>query len=147
VSYHITIAERNAINNTFCGFFNQGGNPDVSKINIYSDATARPASADNAVPNGSVLLAQLSFQATAFPASSSGTVTANGLPFSSSILQTGTASWFRPFTGANSPASLGDGAITQTGTSPSGEMVFDNISFISGGIVNLSTFNITVPSL
>src|SRR5690349_10691813 len=61
-------------------------------LRIYSGT--QPATADTAL-SGNTLLAELRFNATAFPAASSGILTANAITSDTSADNTGTASFFR----------------------------------------------------
>ena len=141
--YRISLTERNAGVNGLTSLFNKGANPNNSKINIYSNATSQPATPETAVPGGSVLLASIPFSSTAFQTATTGTGVATGLPLSSTVLNSGTAAWFRFVDGQASPAALGDGSITINGGG--GDMTFDNITFVSGGTVQMSDLSITVP--
>ncbi len=143
MAYRISLTERNAAVDGLTALFNKGANPSNSTINIYSTATSQPATPETAVPGGSVLLAQIPFSSTAFAASAGGTGIANALPIQSSVVNSGTAGWFRFFTGAGTPASLGDGTVTLNGGG--GDMTFDNITFVSGGTVSISNLSISVP--
>jgi hypothetical protein len=141
--YRIALIERDAIVNAFTALFNKGANPSTSFINIYSNATSQPATPETAVPGGSVLLAQIPFSSAAFAASAGSTGVANALSLHAPVINTGTASWFRCFTGASTPAALADGSVTLAAAS--GDMIFDNVNFISGASVVLSNFAVWEP--
>jgi hypothetical protein len=143
MAYRISLTERDAAVNALTGLFNKGANPSNSTINIYSNASSQPATPETAVPGGSVLLAQIPFSSTAFAASNGGTGLANALPLQSSVVNSGVAGWFRFYTGAGTPAPLGDGTVTVNGGG--GDMTFDNINFVSGGTVSISALSISVP--
>jgi hypothetical protein len=135
--FRISLTERNAGVNGLTGLFTSG-----SDINIYSNATSQPATPETAVPGGSVLLAQIPFSSTAFQTATTGTGIATGLPLSSTVLNSGTAAWFRFVNGSD--AALGDGTITTTAVG-TGDMLFDNTTFVSGGVVNMTDLSITIP--
>ena len=61
-------------------------------LRIYDGS--QPATANTAI-GAQVLLAELTFNATAFPAASNGVLTANAITADSSANAAGTASWFR----------------------------------------------------
>lgn len=61
-------------------------------LRIYDGS--QPATANTAL-GAQVLLAELTFNATAFPAASNGVLTANAITADSSANAAGTASWFR----------------------------------------------------
>lgn len=90
-------------------------------LRIYDGS--RPANADTAV-GGQTLLAELTMNATSFPAASSGSMTANAITDDSSANATGTASWFR---------------ITDS----AGNAVVDGDVGTSGSDLNLNTTSIT----
>lgn len=79
-------ASVNAEADALAALFNSG------KLRIY-DGT-QPTNADTAI-GAQVLLAELTFNATAFPAASGGVLTANAITSDSSANASGTASWFR----------------------------------------------------
>lgn len=143
MSYRIALTERNGGVNGITALFNKGGNPSNSTINIYSSATSQPATPETAVPGGSVLLSQVPFSSTAFQTATTGTGIATGLPLTASVVNSGTAGWFRFFTGASTPLALGDGTITLTAAS--GDMTFNNVTFVSGGTVSISALSISIP--
>lgn len=143
MAYRISLTSRNAGVDGLTSLFNKGALPSNAKISIYG-TTTQPATPETAVPGGSVLLADVSFSSSAFLASVGGTGVASGLPMEGTVLNTGTAAWFRFYNGAASPAALGDGNIT-TVASGTGDMLFDNISFVSGGIVRMTALSISIP--
>jgi len=143
VAYRISYLERNAALNGAAALFNQGGNPSVSSINIYSTATTQPASPEAGVPPGSVLLVNIPFNSTAFNSAVSGVITANALPYSGTVSTTGTASWFSFINGASSPAMLSNGTITVNGSG--GDMTFNNINFVQNGVVVINNLSISQP--
>ena len=143
MAYRISLTERNAGVNGLTALFNKGANPNNAKIRIYSNATSQPATPETAVPGGSVILSDIPFSSTAFSTATTGTGIATGLPLSSTVINSGTAGWFRFFDGAASPAALGDGTVTLTGSG--GDMTFDNVTFVSGGVVNITNLTLTIP--
>jgi hypothetical protein len=144
MAYRISFIERNAALNGAGAQFNQGGNPAVSSINIYSTATSQPATPETGVPGGSVLLVNVPFNATAFNSAVSGVMTANALPFSGTVTTTGTAGWFSFITGASgTPPMLSNGTVSVNGGS--GDMTFDNINFVLNGVVVINGLSISQP--
>lgn len=142
--YRISLTERNAGTDGLTSLFNKGALPSNAKTVIYSNATSQPATPETAVPGGSVILTELSFSSSAFFASVGGTGVASGLPIAGPVLNSGTAAWFRFYNGAASPAALGDGSIT-TVASGTGDMLFDSITFVSGGIARITSLSLTIP--
>lgn len=140
--YRISLTERNAAVNGLTGLFNKGGNPSNSTINIYG-SSSQPATPETAVPSSGVLLVKIPFSSSAFANSVGGTGIANALPLQATIINSGTAEWFRFFTGESTPSSLGDGSITISGSG--GDMTFNSIDFISGGTVSISNLSISIP--
>lgn len=144
MSYRISLTARNTSVNAHTTLLNKGANPNNSTINFYSNATSRPASPDTAVPSGSVLLLQIEFSSTAFSSATSATGVANNLPLSGNIVGNGTAAWFRFFTGASTPASIGDGDVTSTGGG--GDITFNDVIWASGNIGVLNNLSISQPA-
>lgn len=105
-------------------------------LRIYSGA--QPASVATAASG--TLLAELTFGADPFGASSSAVVTANAITQDSSANATGTAGWFRIFKSDGTTAVI-DGACTATGGG--GEMELTTTSIVSGQPVSVTSFAIT----
>ena len=101
-------------------------------LRIY-DGT-QPATADTAITT-QVLLAELTFSATAAPATSNGLITFNAIGSDTSADATGTASWFRCFA-SNGTTVVMDGSV---GTATS-NLVLNSTSIVSGGTVSVSAF-------
>lgn len=101
-------------------------------LRIY-DGT-QPATADTAI-GAQVLLAELTFSATAAPATVNGLITFNAIGSDTSANATGTASWFRCFQ-SNGTTVVMDGSV---GTSAS-NLVLNSTSIVSGGTVSVSAF-------
>lgn len=103
-------------------------------LRIY-DGT-RATSADTAV-GGQTLLAELTMNATSFPAASSGAMTANAITDDSSANATGTASWFRITDSAGNAVVDGD-----VGTSGS-DLNLNTTSITSGVTVSVTSLVLT----
>jgi hypothetical protein len=101
-------------------------------LRIY-DGT-QPATADTAI-GAQVLLAELTFSATAAPAASGGLITFNAIGSDTSANATGTASWFRCFQSDGTTVVM-DGSV---GTSAS-NLILNSTSIVSGGTVAVSSF-------
>lgn len=101
-------------------------------LRIY-DGT-QPATADTAITT-QVLLAELTFSATAAPATVNGLITFNAIGSDTSANATGTASWFRCFQ-SNGTTVVMDGSV---GTSAS-NLILNSTSIVSGGTVSVSSF-------
>lgn len=93
------------------------------KFRIY-DGT-RPAGPDTAV-GSQVLLAELTFGATAFAAASSGSKTANAITADTTADATGTATWFRLLTSGDT--AVIDGSVGTSGT----DLVLNVASIVAG---------------
>lgn len=124
-----SVAARNAKLDAIRASFNTG------YLRIY-DGT-QPAGPDTAVST-QVLLAELRFNATAFPAASGGVLTANAITSDSSANATGTASWFRCLQSDGTTA-LHDGTV---GTA-SANAIVATTSIVTGAVVDCSAFTIT----
>ncbi len=95
----------------------------------------------NDASSGTLLGTQL-FSNPAFGASSTGTATANAIANDTSADASGTAGHFRVYTGAGGDTA----ALFQGDTSTSGAVLnFDNNIFVSGGVIAISSFTISVP--
>lgn len=78
----------------------------------------------------------------AFGAASSGTATANAISNDTSADASGTAGYFRWYTGAGGDTA----ALAQGNTSTSGaDLNFDNNVFVAGGVIAITSFTVTVP--
>ena len=103
-------------------------------LRIY-DGT-RPANADTAV-GGQTLLAELTMNATSFPAASGGSMTANAITDDSSANANGTASWFRIVDSAGNAVVDGD-----VGTSGS-DLNLNTVSISAGVTVSVTSLVLT----
>jgi hypothetical protein len=107
-------------------------------LRIYdSTGTGQPAGPDTAITT-QVLLAELRFNATAFPASSSGVLTANAITSDAAANATGTATWFRCLKSDGTTA-LMDGTV---GTA-SANLILATTSIVINAVVDVSSFTIT----
>lgn len=101
-------------------------------LRIYDGA--QPATADTAL-GAQVLLAELTFGATAAPAAVNGLITFNAITADASANATGTATWFRAFS-SNGTTVVMDGSV---GTSAS-NLVLNSVSIVASGTVSVSSF-------
>jgi hypothetical protein len=104
-------------------------------LRIYDGTQA--ATADTEV-GAQVLLAELTFNATAFGAASNGVATANAITADSSANATGTATWFRALR-SNGTSVVFDGSV---GTATS-DLVLNSVSITSGATVSVTAFTYT----
>jgi hypothetical protein len=81
-------------------------------------------------------LAELALSATAAAAAAAGLLTFNAISDDTSADASGTATWFRITTAAG--AHVIDGTV---GTAAA-DLVFDNVFFVAGGLVSVSSFTI-----
>jgi hypothetical protein len=105
------------------------------KLRIY-DGT-QPATADTAL-SGQVLLAELTFNATAFGAASAGVATANAITQDASADATGTASWFRAVK-SDGTTVLFDGSVGTSGSN----LNLNSVAIASGAAVQVTSFSFT----
>ncbi len=105
------------------------------KLRIYDGS--QPATADTAI-SGPVLLAELTFGATAFAAPSAGVAAANAITQCSSAAATGTAAWFRAFK-SDGTTPVYDGSVGTAGC----DLNLNSISIQIGGVVSVSSFQYT----
>jgi hypothetical protein len=97
-----------------------------------------PTNADTAI-GAQVLLATLTFSATAFGAASNGVATANAITSDTSADATGTASWARIKNGSGT-------TIMDVTVGTSGEdLNFNTVSFVAGATIALTSLTYTQP--
>lgn len=108
---------------------------DNGYLRIY-DGT-QPTTADTAITT-QTKLAELRFNATAFPAASAGVATANAITADTSADATGTASWFRALK-SDGTTVVFDGSV---GTS-SADLVLNSVAISSGAQVSVTAFTYT----
>ena len=89
------------------------------------------------------LLATLTFSATAFGASASGTATAAAITPDTSVDATGVAGWARVLDGGG--VDVTDSVMDMDIGQGSGTLDFDNTSFVIGGTAAISSMTVTVP--
>lgn len=95
-------------------------------------------------PQGVVVgthLATMNFSLPAFGNFNNGVSLANSIADDTSVDETGVASWFRIYD--RDGTAIMDGDITETGGG--GDIEFDNINFIKGGVVAITTLTATMP--
>lgn len=121
---------------------------------LYSSATAQPATASDAVPGGSVVVATIT--AIAIAAVTFGAnyveVTLTGTVSDASADASGTAAWFRwsdaSDAGAASTGSAGepriDGSVSNTGGG--GDLQLSSTTIVAGNPVNLTSFAFRLPT-
>lgn len=136
MAFRISTGARDAIINAFTALLTQGGNPAVSNIIFYTGSQpATPATTATGT-----ILATVNFAATAFAASSGQSASANSTPLTASVATSGTPGWCRFWTGAASPVAVCDCSVTINGGG--GDVTFDNITWVSGGTVSISSLAI-----
>jgi len=119
----------------------------TGRINIYSGA---PPADPQAVAAGT-LLATLTMAADAFGVAATGAIAAGAITGDSSADATGTAGWFRMYKTADTAPNLAGGVAdkrvdgTVTATAGGGDITFDSVSFVAGGVINMTGFTLTVP--
>lgn len=101
-------------------------------LRIYDGA--QPANADTAI-GAQVLLAELTFNATAAPAANDGLLTFNSITSDASANATGTATWFRAVS-SNGTTVVMDGSV---GIATS-NLILNSVSIVAGGNVSVSSF-------
>lgn len=113
-------------------------NANSGKLRIYSGT--KPANADAAL-SGNTLLAELTMNATAFPAASGGVLTANAITGDTSADASGTASFWRIY------ESDGSTIFAQGTCGTSGEsMTLPTLTITAGVAVNITSLTLTDPA-
>jgi len=98
-----------------------------------------PTNPDSAATG--TLLATLPMSDPAFGAAASGVATANSITSDTSADATGTAGWARLYDSDDNPIADFDVGATASGK----DIEFDDVSFVAGGTVAISSFTVTVP--
>lgn len=132
----ITQAVAKAMCDTLVDSIDTGG---AGTLRIY-DGT-RAATADTAV-GAQVLLAELTFSATAFGAATTASpavATAAAITSDASANATGTASWFRIRNGSGT--TIADGNVGTSGE----DLNLNTVSIVAGAVVSISAGTISVP--
>lgn len=132
----VAVARRGAALDTFISSANSG------ILRIYDNTAARPANADTAIPGGSVILAELTMNATSFPASSGGVLTANAITQDSSANASGTALYARLFQ-SNGTTAIADFGVTTSSPSDGSELQFPTLVIAAGQAVSATSLTIT----
>lgn len=132
MAFRLSTATRNAACDAIVDSIDAGG-PGLLRVRT----STQPTNVGDA-ENGT-LLGTLTFSATAFGASSTGVATASSITSDTSADASGTAGHFRILTGAS--VALMDGTCGQG----SGDLSFDNSVIVSGGVIAVSSFTVTVP--
>lgn len=125
----VTVARRNAMIDNCVGNLNSG------YLRIY-DGT-QPADADTAITS-QVLLAELTWNATAFASASGASASANAIGSDTSANATGTATWFRCFK-SDGTTVVFDGSV---GTATA-NLILNTTSIVATAIVSCSAFTVT----
>jgi len=125
------VLQRNAMLDAHKTNFNTG------LLKLYTGT--KPADADTAL-SGNTLLATLTLNATAFPASSGGVLTANAIT-SATAVATGTATFFR-IRNAGDSATLCDGTVGTSGC----DMNLNTAAIVTSASVSISAFTLTLPA-
>lgn len=111
----------------------------AGKLRIYSGT--RAATVDTAI-GAQVLLAELTFSATAFGAATTASpsvATAAAITSDASADATGTATWFRIVSGAGT--AIMDGNVGTSGE----DLNLNTVSIVAGAVVSISAGTISVP--
>ena len=129
---HVTAARRNAMLDNLLANLNSG------KLRIYSGT--QPANADTGL-SGNTLLAELTFNATAFGAAASGSATANAITSDSDADATGTAAWFRALKSDGTTVVL-DGSVGTSGA----DLNINTTSIVQHGLVSASSMVVSMSA-
>ena len=135
MAYRASVLSRNASLVGLTSLFNVS-----PTLNIYSTATSQPATPEAGVPTSSVLLVSISMPSPTFGTPSAAVATANSVPYSGIVSASGAAGWFSFVSSGNM---VGNGTVTLNGAS--GDMTFDNTSFVVNGVVIVTGLSIAQP--
>lgn len=132
MAFRLSTSARNAACDAIVDLLDVGGTASI-RVRTGSQPTNVGDS------DSGTLLGTLTCSATAFGSSSSGTATANSITSDSSADNSGTAGHFRMYSGGGT--CIADGTCGQ-GT---GDLSFDNSTIVSGGVIAITSFTVTVP--
>ena len=128
----ISVAARNAAADGVVDLLDVGG---AGTIEIRTGT--QPANPDTAASG--TLLATLNLSATAFGAADAGTATANAISDDTDAAASGTATWFRAYSGAGT--AVIDGSAGESGT----DLILDDAAIVAGGTVSISSWTVSMP--
>lgn len=131
----ISVAARSAAADAVVDLLDGGAGAGTLEIRTGAQP-ATPATAASGT-----LLATLTLSDPAFGAASSGVATASAITDDTSADATGTAGWFRAKDSSGNAVIDGD----ITGTGGGGNMELDSTSIVSGGLVEVTSWTITMP--
>jgi len=137
-NFKISTGLRNTLADAITGLLDTGSTNPSARLLIY-DGT-QPTNPQTAVST-QVLLATVALHVPpSFGAAATGVITGDTIA-NVTVTNSGTAAWFRLINRAGTV--IADGQITVTGGG--GDMTFDNVTFVAGGTVSITSFTITVP--
>lgn len=135
-NFRITDLTRNQLAQQIQIDIDAGAGPGTLKI---YDGT-QPADADDSLPSGTTLLAELTFSDPSAPAASAGTLTFDVITEDSAADATGTATWAR-IEDSNSNTVFDCDVDTAGAT-----INLNSVAIVIGGPVDISSFTVTVPA-
>lgn len=131
----ISTAARNAAADAIVDLLDAGAGAGYVEVRTGS----QPATPNTAATG--TLLATLPLSDPAFGAASNGTATAAAITSDTAADATGTAAWFRAYDSAGN--AVIDGSVTATGGG--GDMTLSSTSIVTGGVVNVTGWTVTMP--
>jgi hypothetical protein len=132
-AFTVSTANKNSMLNAFVSGL--GTSPI---LRIYDNTGGVPANADTAL-GSQVLLGELTFSATPFPAAASGTITANPITQDSSANATGTAAFYRILNSAGT-VTYAQGTVGTSGC----DLNLNTTSIIASGPIVVSSLSISI---
>lgn len=138
MTVNISTQARNDAGNAIVDLIDQGSSNPNGYLEVRSGT--KPANPQTGV-GATVLLATMNFSLPAFGSFSNGVSLANTISDDNNVNDTGVATWFRIYNRDN--VAIIDGDITVTGGG--GDIEFDNVNFITGGVVVITSLTGTMP--
>lgn len=135
----LSILSRNTAGKAITDLIDKGTSSPTGYIEIRDGS--RPATPD-ATSAGTNILAVLSFSVPSFGSFNNGAANANAIADDTRVNKTGVAKWFRIYDRDGTAIIDGDVKLTGAG----GDIEFDNINFIAGGVVSIPSFRIDLFS-
>ncbi|KKN45877.1 hypothetical protein LCGC14_0678720 [marine sediment metagenome] len=135
-NFRITDLTRNQLVQQIQIDIDAGAGPGT--IKIYDGA--QPADADDSLPSGTTLLAQLTFNDPSAPGAAAGVLTFSAITEDSSADDTGTATWARiEDSDGNTIFDCDVGIAAAT-------IILNSVAIVIGGPVDITSFTVTVPA-
>lgn len=137
MTIRISTQARNLAGASVVNLIDQGSDRSSGFLEVRSGQ--KPISPQS--PPTGVVLASAPLAIPAFRQFKNGVARANAITDTVTIINSGTATWFRIYSRDNVPVI--DGDVAKTGEI--GDLIFDYINFVAGGVVQINNLFATMP--